>query len=214
MCSRVSVFIFSDIHLWEETWSKINEGWRERIFCRAASILVGWFDFVNRQLNHMSFHGDPTTSLKAIHYEGNPCMQYCCKDEVFDKLWLTTWLTEWVTDGIPCWLITCSGVVFEELIFPRQLKFSSYPRTRRLTYDRLRKSPPLLPIPRQMNSLYTPPSYPFKISFNIFLPSTIRSSKLYLTWTQHIRNSWYHSCDIKLTHLTYRSSPANGIFEA
>ena len=125
----------------------------------------------------MSFHGDPTASLKAIHYEGNSCMQYCCKDEVFYKLWLTTWLTEWVTDGIPWWLITCSGVIFEELIFPRQLKFSSYPRTRRLTYDRLRKSPPLLPIPRQMNSLYTPPSYPFKISFNIFLPSTIRSPK-------------------------------------
>ena len=41
MCSRVSVYLFSDIHLWEEIWSKRNEGQRERIFGRAASVLVG-----------------------------------------------------------------------------------------------------------------------------------------------------------------------------
>jgi hypothetical protein len=96
-------------------------------------------------------------------------MQYCCKDEAFDRLWLTTWLTEWVTDGIPYLLITCSGVIFEDLVVPRQLKFSSFSRTRRLKHDRHRKIPPLLPIPRQMNSLHTPPSYPFKM-FSSHLP--------------------------------------------
>jgi hypothetical protein len=45
------------------------------------------------------------------------------------------------------WLITCSGVIFEELIFSRQLRIFSFSKTRRFTYDRLRMRPLNSPYP-------------------------------------------------------------------
>jgi len=46
----------------------------------------------------VSLYGDPTA--KALQYEGNSCKQHYCKDDAFDKLWLTTWLTEFLTDWL------------------------------------------------------------------------------------------------------------------
>jgi hypothetical protein len=71
----------------------------------------------------------------------------------------------------------------------------NYSRFRKMLWNpkvhyRVHKSPPLVPILRQINLVRSTPSYLSKIHFNIILPSTTRSFPL----KSYMHSSSHHAC--------------------